>query len=57
MARMHCPICDAVNVGNWGVQRHCWKCGNWSHMDNWTYAQPPLWARVLDWVDDLLKLT
>ena len=56
MAREHCPICNAVNVGNWGVQRHCWKCGNWSHMDNWTYAAPPWWARLLDWVDDLLDL-
>jgi hypothetical protein len=53
MARMHCPICQTINYVGGGVQILCWKCGNFSHMDNWTFAKPPLWVRILDWLDDL----
>ena len=45
MADMHCPICKAVNCVSWGVQIQCRKCGNWSHVDNWTYTKKA-WARI-----------
>lgn len=42
---MHCPICKAVNLVNGGVQIKCWSCGNWAHIDNWTYTKEA-WARI-----------